>query len=118
TRKNCNDTFCPNLTVTKELFIRKKRIKDYLYQNREVISEKFDNYRLLKEREYTFKNTIYFEKIYTGSFQGINIGGITTWVFEDENTYVITGLALNEEENSFLKYEGLLKEITFSFKEK
>jgi hypothetical protein len=46
----------------------------------------------------------------------MNLGGITTWIFDKKNTYIISGLALNEKEYSFLKQEGLFKDITNSIK--
>ena len=57
----------------------------------------------------------YYEKIYTGVVNNIQLGGISTWVFKNDKIYVITGFALNEKENSFLKFEGLFKDVTNSF---
>ena len=112
-RKECgeNISFCPNLTITYESPINENNIQAYLTASNDVLKSSIDNYRVIKERKYAFEGNTYFEKIYTGSSQGINVGGITTWIFSNKKTYIITGLALNEKENSFLKYEGLFKDI-------
>lgn len=112
-KKECEKdiSFCPNLTITYELPINTSEIETYLKKNDDVLKSSLDNYKVLKKREYVFEGNKYFEKVYTGSSQGVNIGGITTWVFNNKRTYIITGLALNEKENSFLKYEGLFKDI-------
>lgn len=112
-KKECEKdiSFCPNLTITYELPINTSEIETYLKKNDDVLKSSLNNYKVLKKREYVFEGNTYFEKVYIGSSQGINIGGITTWIFSNERTYIITGLALNEKENSFLKYEGLFKDI-------
>ena len=112
-KKECEKgiPFCPNLTITYEPSINTSEIETYLKKNDDILKSSVDNYRVIKEREYAFEGNTYFEKIYAGNSQGINIGGITTWIFSNKKTYIITGLALNEKENSFLKYEGLFKDI-------
>ncbi|SNY99681.1 toxin-antitoxin system YwqK family antitoxin [Flagellimonas pacifica] len=112
-KKECEKDipFCPNLTITYESSINTSEIETYLKKNDDVLKSSLNNYKVLKKREYVFEDNTYFEKVYIGSSQGINIGGITTWIFSNKRTYIITGLALNEKENSFLKYEGLFKDI-------
>lgn len=118
-RKKCSETifFCPNLTIAQEKsFKTNDDIEVYLKLSDNILSSNFSNYRVIKERKYLFNKIIYFEKIYVGSAHNISIGGITTWIFKENKTYVITGLALNEHENTFLKYEGLFKNITDNIK--
>lgn len=117
-KKECEKDipFCPNLTITYESSINTSEIETYLNKSDDVLKSSLDNYKMLKKREYVFEGNTYFEKVYTGSSQGINIGGITTWIFSNKRTYIITGLALNEKGNSFLKYEGLFKDIISEIK--
>ena len=118
-RKNCGKqiSFCPNLTVTIDHNIySKKEIETYLNQSNKALETKFNNYKIIKERKFIHEGIIYFEKIYKGTIQDIKIGGITTWIFDNQKTYIITGLALNEKDNSFLKNEGLFKDITNNIK--
>lgn len=118
-RKDCDKemSFCPSLTITYEASISDEtQISNYLKKSNDILVSSFNTYKVVKERNYVYEGQTYYEKIYTGSVQGINIGGITTWIFDKKNIYIITGLALNEKENPFLKQEGLFKEITNSVK--
>lgn len=115
-RKECKKTvsFCPNLTITYESSIIETEQDKYIKKSNEILKSNFKNYRVIKERKYFSNGITYYEKIYTGNSKDINIGGITTWIFSSNKTYIITGLALNEKDNPFLKYEGLFKDITNS----
>jgi hypothetical protein len=119
TRKDCDKSmsFCPSITITYESSITdEKQIMNYIEKSNIILSSSFKNYKTVKERKYIFDGQNYYEKIYIGNVNGMNLGGITTWIFDKKNTYIISGLALNEKEYSFLKQEGLFKDITNSIK--
>jgi hypothetical protein len=116
-RKECDENieFCPTFSLTLEKREKSFELKKYKENTDSILQMKFSNYRILKERDYSFKGITYYEKIYTGVVNNIQLGGISTWVFKNDKIYVITGFALNEKENSFLKFEGLFKDVTNSF---
>ena len=109
--------FCPSLTVTYEFPVNiDKELSSYLKKSDSLLNVSFNNYKVLKEREYYHDSTLFYEKIYLGNIQGVNLGAVTTFVFSKDKTYILTGIALNEkrEDNSFLRYEGLFKDIMYS----
>ncbi|AUC16613.1 hypothetical protein BTO06_16300 [Tenacibaculum sp. SZ-18] len=118
-RKKCIKqlAFCPSVTITKDSpYSDQKKILHYLQENTNALKLKFQNYKLIKERSYHVGDNLYHEIIYIGSIKGVNLGGVTTWIFNKKKTYIITGLALNEKNNSFLKSEGLLRDLTNEIK--
>lgn len=118
-KKDCQQklSFCPSLTITHESPIFDEiEITSYIQKSNDILNTTFDNYRTIKERKFIFEGQIYYEKIYTGKINGVTLGGITTWIFDRKNLYIATGMALNEKGNSFLKQEGLFKDITNSMK--
>lgn len=118
-RKDCGEklVFCPTLTITAEPLVSEETgINTYLDNVDDFLQARFDNYKEVKGRKFSFEGNIYYEKIYIGSIQGIKLGGISTWIFTKKRTFVITGLALNDNVNPFLKQEGLFKDISNSIK--
>ncbi|WP_159296058.1 PsbP-related protein [Tenacibaculum maritimum] len=117
-RKNCSKyiKFCPTLNVIEEDRIASSNIDSFIDKNNELLKKALNNFRIIKERKYEYDGTMFYEEIYAGENNNLGIGGISTFVFTKKKIYIITGNALNEKGNSFLKYEGLFKEITNSFR--
>ena len=112
-RKRCDESysFCPSLTITRDSIVKRSEIEGYLKKGNDFLSSSLEAYKVVKERKYSYSGRDYYEKIYIGNSQNLSLGGITTWIFDNRNTYIVTGFSLNEKENSFLKYQGLFKDI-------
>ncbi len=118
-KKKCNQDvkFCPTFSLTREIIDQRSfNIDEHLKSMEEQLSNRFKGFRIIKQREYSAERVIYYEKVYTGKYNDIQIVGISTWAIKKNYLYSITGFAINEKGNSFLRYEGLFKDIINSLK--
>lgn len=117
-KKKCDDIFCPNITLTKEIINSSVEFDEYLTKNYKLLAAGLPDFKEVKQSKLLIGNLPAMQLVYLTQINGIQIGGITTWIKNKDTIYIITGMASNEKENGFLKYKGLFQEISFSFKTK
>lgn len=116
-QKKCETTiFCPNIILTKEILKKNMDFSNYLQISFELLQKRLPFFKPVAKGEITIDNLSAFQITYLMQVNGVKLGGITTWINNDSIIYIITGMANNESHGEFLKYKGLFKEITDSFK--
>jgi len=117
-QKNCNESvaFCPNITFTKEKLKDEMDFNSYLQLSVDLLQKQLSYFKPVAKGEVLIDNLPAFQMTYLMQVEGIKLGGITTWINNNGVVYVVTGMAINEENSEFLKYKGLFQEVTDSFK--
>jgi hypothetical protein len=117
-RKKCSTIvkFCPNITISKEDIAPGLSFNDYVLKNFEIIKSRFSNQiKPVAQGELSINGLSSFQLTYIALANNTKLAGITTWIKKGNTAYIITGMAINEEGNEFLKYKNLFQEITDSF---
>lgn len=116
--KLCGDSmiFCPNLTVVYES-IQKSEIKfeEYIKKCINLLEQKFPYFKLVAAGDVSNEDHLGYQITYLMLIDNVKLGGITTWINNGSDVYIITGMASNEKNSEFLKYKSLFQEITSSF---
>lgn len=116
-KKKCDSSyvFCPNMTITKETLNEDIELVNYLNASLNTLRQKMQNLKIVNKGEVIINGFPSYQLTYTAEFNNTKLGGLITWIRKDDDIYIITGMAMNEN-SAFLKYKGLYQEVALSFK--
>lgn len=115
-RKECDSTsmFCSTFSVTLENNLEFPLAK-LAEEEFKLFIEKFPKYKIVDDGKININGLEGFQKVYIFSVNGLDLGGITTWIRTEKYIFILTGIAPNLNQREFIKYLGALQEITNSF---
>lgn len=118
-RKQCIDStaFCPNITITKDILSDSNNIdfENYVKSNIILLSERLPYFKPIAGGNIIIDTLPAYQLTYLMQVNGVKLGGITTWIYNGLDAYVITGMAINEQDSEFLRFKVVFQGVTSSF---
>lgn len=111
--KKCKDQFCPTISITYTKL--KGSFHDLVEENIATTRKEFDYFKIVSGGEVKINNLRGEQYSCITIYNGIKLGLLATFILKDDDVYIITSMALNDPEGSFLKYQDLFVEIASTF---
>jgi hypothetical protein len=119
TEKVCNDHFSPTITVTKQKISIEKStgFSDFVNSNFQLLQKEIPYFKPVAQESLIINDLQAFHLIYFFINDGVQMGGVTTWIYYgDGYVYIVTGTSINESRGEFFKYKDLFVEVASSFR--
>ncbi|RYD59283.1 MAG: hypothetical protein EOP56_00005 [Sphingobacteriales bacterium] len=113
-KKECRDSFCPNLGITVDTV--NGDLESRVNRDLSAFEKRYPQIKFIDKKRLLIDSKESIRIGYIFSSQGNNLGALSTWIKNGKTVYIITGIAINEPAGEFLKLRGAFEEMSTSFR--